>query len=344
MLKVLIADDERAARYGMARALARLDCEISEAEDGRSALDAIRQRAPDLVLLDLNMPVLSGEAVLRQLQDQPRGGEIIVVTANDTLESAVECIRLGAADYLAKPFEVERLRAIARRNIRRVEREQRLERLQTQLDEKTAFGALVGISRPMVELFGQLRRAAPAPLDILIRGETGTGKELIARELHRLSGRRDGPFVAVNTAAITESLAESHLFGHLKGAFTGATAAHRGVFEQARGGTLFLDEIGDMPLPLQAKMLRTLQERVVQPLGSTRLVSVDVRVISATHQDLAQAIKDGQFREDLYYRLKGIELVAPPLRARPEDIVPLANYFHTQLTQSFQRFRLGALQ
>ena len=183
----------------------------------------------------------------------------------------------------------------------------------------------------MVELFGQLRRAAPAPLDILIRGETGTGKELIARELHRLSGRRNGPFVAVNTAAITESLAESHLFGHLKGAFTGATSMHRGVFEQAQGGTLFLDEIGDMPPPLQAKVLRTLQERVVQPLGSTRLVSVDVRVISATHQDLNQAIKDGHFREDLYYRLKGIELMAPPLRARPEDIVPLANYFLEQL-------------
>lgn len=334
-LTILIADDEPAARYGMVRALNKVeDCEISEAGNGREALEQIRQQNPDLVFLDLNMPELGGEAVLKELGDD-FNGEIIIVSANDTLESAVQCMRLGATDYLSKPFEVERIRAIARRNLRRIRTEQRASRLQTALDEKTAFGALIGISRPMRELFDQLQRAALAPLDILIHGETGTGKELIAHEIHRLSGRSDKPFVALNTAAISESLAESQLFGHVKGAFTGAHANFKGVFEQANGGTLFLDEIGDMPLVLQAKVLRSLQERVVQPVGSSQSINVDVRIISATHQDLAQAIKAGQFREDLYYRLRGIELTAPPLRERHEDIALLANYFLEQLaTQS----------
>jgi DNA-binding NtrC family response regulator len=334
-LTILIADDEQPARYGMTRALAKVeDCRIIEATNGREALEIIRTQAPDLVFLDLNMPEMGGAAVLQQLNADPAvnfAGEIIVVSANDTLESAVQCMRLGATDYLGKPFEIERLRAIAHRNLRRIRTEQRVSQLQTELDEKTAFGALLGISRPMRELFGQLPRAALAPLDILIRGETGTGKELIARELHRLSARHNGPFIALNSAAINEALAESQLFGHVKGAFTGAAANYQGVFEQADGGTLFLDEIGDMPPALQAKVLRALQERMIQPLGSSRNIVVDVRIISATHQDLGEAIRAGQFREDLYYRLRGIELYAPPLRARHEDIALLAQYFLEQL-------------
>ena len=326
-LRILIADDEKAARHGMIRALAHADYELLEATDGSAALDAIREGFPDLVFLDLNMRGLDGLAVLRELGPARGTCEVVVVTANDSVAMAVECMRHGASDYITKPFEIEQLRAVARRAARRRELERQVAVLQTQLDEKRAFGALVGVSRPMRELYEQIARAARAPVDILICGETGTGKELIAREIHRLGERAGGPFVAVNTAAIAESLAESELFGHVRGAFTGASGDRRGVFEQAHGGTLFLDEIGDMPLPAQAKILRTLQERSVQPVGSDRTVRVDVRVISATHQNLEEAIAAGQFRQDLYYRIRGVQLAVPPLRSRREDILVLANYF-----------------
>ncbi len=341
--RILIADDEPAARFGMAKALGQFQCAIAEAADGGAALACIRRDAPDLVYLDLNMPVLDGIGVLRQLASEPKRGEIIVVTASDTISSAVECMRLGATDFITKPFEVEQIRAIARRNARRVALEQQVIQLRCDLENKAAFGTLIGVSQPMRELFSQVERAAKAPLDVLIRGETGTGKELIAREIHKLSGRT-GPFVAVNTASISETLAESELFGHVKGAFTGADSDRKGVFEQAGGGTLFLDEIGDMPAPLQAKMLRVLQQRVVQRVGSSKEIAVEVRVISATHQDLSNAISAGLFREDLYYRIRGIELAIPPLRERPQDIALLAEFFLRQLatrTGAVQR-RLGA--
>jgi DNA-binding NtrC family response regulator len=347
-LRILIADDEQPARFGMSKALANADYEILEAADGRQALDAIRTGQADLVFLDLNMPVLDGQAVLRELGPNTGGVEIVVITANDSVASAVECVRCGATDYLTKPFEIDRIRGIARRVANRLAMERKVYELELQLNDQRACGALVGISRPMRELYRQMTRAAQAPLDVLIRGETGSGKELIARELHRMSDRAEGPFVAVNTAAIAESLAESELFGHVPGAFTGAVAQRQGVFEQAHGGTLFLDEIGDMPLAAQAKILRALENRVVQPVGSSRNVPVDVRVVSATHQDLEQAIAAGQFRQDLYYRIRGLELVAPPLRSRQEDILLLANYFLERDAQrrrsSLHHLSPGAIQ
>jgi DNA-binding NtrC family response regulator len=326
-LRILIADDERAARFGMVKALASAEYAVAEAADGRAALDAIRAGAADLVFLDLNMPELSGQQVLRELADKATGCEIVVVTANDAISAAVECMRLGASDYITKPLEVEHLRAIARRAAQRVALEQRAHDLQDHLDERGAMGSLVGASSPMRELHRQIERAAKTTVDVLIHGETGTGKELIARQVHRLSDRASGPFVAVNTAAIAESLAESELFGHARGSFTSALSDRQGVFEQADGGTLFLDEIGDMPLAAQRKILRAIQERVVQPVGSPRTITVDVRLVSATHQDLAQAIRDGNFREDLFYRIRGVTLQVPPLRARREDVLLLANYF-----------------
>jgi DNA-binding NtrC family response regulator len=326
-LKILIADDERAARFGMAKALAQADWRIDEAADGPAALAAIRSGLYDLVFLDLNMPGLDGQGVLHELSGTSHACDIVVVTANDTVQSAIACMKLGAADYLTKPYEVEQLRSWARRCARRLELEGRVRDLEGQLEEQNAFGALVGMSRPMRELYLAMQRVARAPVDVLIRGESGTGKELIAREIHRLGPRAKGPFVPVNTAAIAESLAESELFGHARGAFTGADANRQGYFEQADGGTLFLDEIGDMPRPAQTKILRALQERVIQPVGSTRVIAVDVRVITATHQDLERAIADGHFRQDLFYRIKGVELQVPPLRARHEDIILLANYF-----------------
>ena len=351
-LRILIADDERAARYGMSKALASAGYHVAEAADGDAALAAIRDGAFDLVFLDLTMPGLDGQGVLRRLCESGdargrRRCEVIVVTADERVQTAVECVRLGAADYLTKPYEVEHVRAIARRVAARVELERRVGQLEAQLEHRQAFGALVGVSRPMRELYAQIERAAAAPVDVLVRGETGTGKELIARELHRLSPRAAGPFVAVNTAAVAESLAESELFGHVRGAFTGAAADRKGVFEQADGGTLFLDEVGDMPRAAQAKILRALQERTVQPVGSSRGVRVDVRVVSATHQDLTKAIADGHFRQDLYYRIKGVELFVPPLRSRREDVILLANYFLDRPSSSTDpaaqpRWRLSA--
>ena len=336
MITALIADDEAAARHGVKKALGRLDCRLLEAADGQAALELIQREQPDLVLLDIHMPGRDGLSVLRELQNQPNREiicEIIMVTADDSLDTAIECMRLGASDYLSKPYEIEKLRALVRRTIKRVATEREVKDLRQQLSQQTAFGALIGVSRAMRELFAKLPKAAAAPLDILIRGETGTGKELIAREIHLLSVRSNGPFVALNTAAISETLAESQLFGHAKGAFTGADKNHAGVFQQADGGTLFLDEIGDMPPALQAKILRVLQEREVQPVGASRSVPVDVRVFSATHQDLSLALEQGEFREDLYYRLRGIELNAPALRQRPEDIPLLADYFLAQLAE-----------
>jgi DNA-binding NtrC family response regulator len=345
-LRILIADDEAPARFGMVRALRQPGYELIEVEEGQAALDALRNQAIDLVFLDLNMPGLSGVEVLRQWAGQT-SAEIIVVTANDRVQAAVECMRLGAADYIAKPYEVEQLRAIVRRVARRRALEARVDQLQSQLAQETACGALLGASLPMRELFQQLHRAASAEIDVLIRGETGTGKELIAREIHRQSSRAAGPFVAVNTAAIAESLAESELFGHVRGAFTGADAERAGVFEQADGGTLFLDEIGDMPLPAQAKILRALQERSVQRVGATRSTPVDVRIITATHQDLESAIDAGRFRRDLYFRIRGIELHAPPLRCRREDVLLLAKHFldlHAPSTGRVLRLSTAAIE
>ncbi len=328
-IRILIADDEKAARVGMARALKKFDAEFIEASDGQAALAAIVEQQPDLVFLDLNMPKLDGLGVLTQLRDSTNAlfMEIIMVTAVHSVETALECIRLGATDYLTKPYELERIRSIAARATERISLRARVEQLQRQVGNQRGFGALVGLSRPMQELYQRMEKAAAVSLPVLVRGETGTGKELVARELHRLSDRSSGPFVAVNTAAIPESLIESELFGHVKGAFTGADSDRDGVFREANGGTLFLDEIGDMPVNAQTRILRVLQEQVVQPVGSSQSVPVDVRVVSATHQDLEEGITEGRFRQDLLFRIRGIELAIPALRHRREDIALLANHF-----------------
>lgn len=328
-MKILIVDDEENARYGMAKAIRAENREILEAEDGEQAWLAINEQCPDLVFLDLNMPKLSGQELLDRIKqsalfDKP---EIIVVTANDTLEHAIECIRSGADDFLTKPYDVDHLRAIVRRTETRVAMQAQVADLQSQLQMPQGLGSLLGVSPAMKQLFARIPKAARATLPVLIRGESGTGKELVANEIHRASSCAAGPFLAVNTAAINASLIESELFGHAKGAFTGADKDREGVFRKAHGGTLFLDEIGDMPTAVQTRLLRVLQEGIVQPVGSEQNIRTDVRVISATHQNLEQAIENNQFRQDLYFRLRGIELFIPPLRQRHEDIVLLARVF-----------------
>lgn len=328
-MKILIVDDEQPARYGMAKALKAEGRRILEADEGGAAVKQIREHAPDLVFLDLNMPERNGMYVLQELQ---KGAatitpEIIVVTANDGVNFAVDCIRCGASDFITKPYDVEHIRSIARRSEQRVQLQTKVAELQGSDGLVTRFGSMLGTSRSMKQLFSQIEKSAMTTLPVLIRGESGTGKELVARELHARSDRASKPFVAVNTAAIAESLVESELFGHVKGAFTGADRNREGVFRQADGGTLFLDEIGDMPAGVQKRLLRVLQEGIVQPVGTEEGILVDVRVISATHQDLNEAIEERVFREDLYYRLKGIELFVPALRSRHEDILLLANNF-----------------
>jgi DNA-binding NtrC family response regulator len=328
-MKILLIEDDATARYAMHRALKASGREILEAVDGEKGVASILADCPDLVFLDLNMPNRDGLAVLGELQTKRAGSlpEIIVVTANDSLDIAVECIRRGASDFLTKPYDLDHVRAIVTRSQQRIELEQRVMALQEQLDAVPELGKLASLSPLMHRVFEQVRKAAKSTLPALIRGESGTGKELIARELHRLSDRSNGPFIAVNTAAISEHLIESELFGHIKGAFTGADRNREGVFRKAAGGTLFLDEIGDMPAPVQTRLLRVLQEQTLTPVGSEEEIAVDVRVVSATHQELESAIEEKRFRADLYYRLKGIELRLPPLRTRREDIVLLAHRF-----------------
>lgn len=324
-LQILVVDDEPAARVGMRRALRRDGWSVVECAEGRAAVESIRANRPDLVFLDINMPGLDGLGVLQELGPLVHTTEIVIVTANDRISLAVDCMRMGAADFLTKPFEIEQLRAAATRVEKRRVLERRVADLEAHSPEVS--GGLLGISRAMRDVRSLLSRAANAPVDLLVRGETGTGKELVAGELHRLSTRAAGPFVAVNTAALPESLLESELFGHIKGAFTGADRDREGVFRRAHRGTLFLDEIGDLPLTAQAKLLRALQERKVTPVGSEQPIEVDVRVISATHQPLEERIADGRFRRDLYYRLRGFEIVLPPLRSRREDVLVLAQAF-----------------
>jgi DNA-binding NtrC family response regulator len=328
-MKILLIEDDATARYAMHRALKASGRVILEAVDGETGVASILADCPDLVFLDLNMPNQDGLAVLGELRTMRSGSlpEIIVVTANDSLDIAVECIRRGASDFLTKPYDLDHVRAIVTRSQQRIELEQRVLALQEQLDAVPELGKLASLSPLMHRVFEQVRKAAKSTLPALIRGESGTGKELIARELHRLSDRSKGPFIAVNTAAISEHLIESELFGHIKGAFTGADRNREGVFRKAAGGTLFLDEIGDMPAPVQTRLLRVLQEQTLTPVGSEEEIAVDVRVVSATHQELESAIEEKRFRADLYYRLKGIELRLPPLRTRREDIVLLAHRF-----------------
>jgi DNA-binding NtrC family response regulator len=328
-MKILIVDDEANARYGMAKAIKGDDRTIIEADNGRRALEIIDRESPNLVFLDLQMPELDGHGVLTELQRKSSGHEmeIIVVTANDSIANAIDCIRNGASDFLAKPYDVEHVRAIVNRSEKRVRLEHRVHELSTRASTDANLGALVGNCSAMRKLFQQIPKAAKSHLAVLIRGESGTGKELVAQELHHQSARTHGPFIAVNTAAIPDTLVESELFGHVKGAFTGADRPRDGVFRKADGGTLFLDEIGDMPSGIQTRLLRVLQEGIVQPVGSEDGIKVDVRIISATHQDLEEQIQNKLFRQDLYFRLRGIELHLPSLRHRGDDVLILAKRF-----------------
>ena len=325
--RILVCDDEAAARRGIVRALGREKYSFVECESGLECLETLESLDVDLVLLDLRMPGLDGRATLERIQERDAPPPVVMVTADSQLRTAVDAVRAGAADFLGKPYDIDELRWCVERTLGGAALERENRRLRDEVERLAGPGDLLGESKAMVELREDLAKVGPSSAGVLIRGETDTGKELVARELHRLSPVASGPFVALNCAAVPESLLESELFGHRKGAFTGADRDRVGRFREAHGGTLFLDEIGDMPAAAQAKLLRVLQERVVEPLGGGKPVEVEVRVVAATHRDLEALCEAGEFRQDLYYRLRVVELMLPPLRERGSDVLLMGEAF-----------------
>jgi len=326
----MIVDDEEAARYGMRRALSTFGYNITEAESAEAARALIRQQQPDLMLLDVNLPGMSGLDFLRELTDSNGTGPlVIIVTAHGSERMAVEAVKAGAHDYLSKPFELDDLRLVIKNAAETLQLRRENSSLWRRIEvERTQRGSLIGNSNSMQRVRAMIEKVADTDATVLVRGESGTGKELIARELHdRNATRCTSAFVAVNCAALPSELIESELFGHEKGAFTGAAARRQGKFEQADGGTLFLDEIGDMSANVQAKLLRALEERRIERLGCNDSIPVDVRIVSATHQPLEEEIADGKFRADLFYRLRVVTIDIPPLRERREDIPILVEAF-----------------
>ncbi|MFI5317235.1 MAG: sigma-54-dependent transcriptional regulator [Myxococcota bacterium] len=338
--RILVVEDEKAIQLALRGLLRRDGYDVDLADTGEDALRKLGETAYDLVITDLALGRgLSGMDVLRASREARAETAVVMITAHGSEKVAVEAMKQGAEDYLPKPFDNEELRVVVRHALERtqLQRENRL--LLERVEREYSFENLVGQGRAMRQIFETIQKVAETDLSVLVRGESGTGKELVAQALHQRSARRARPFIAVNCAAISRELVESELFGHEKGAFTGADARRIGKFEAANGGTIFLDEIGDMAPETQAKVLRVLQERSFEPVGGNRSVTVDVRVVAATHRDLEAEVKAGRFREDLYYRLKVVELSLPPLRERLEDVPLLAQRFLDQVAERLGRAR-----
>jgi DNA-binding NtrC family response regulator len=335
---ILLVDDEEKILKALGRALRTAGHEVIETTNPRDAQRLLAERPFDVMLVDNVMPQLSGLDLIREYVSSTPEGErpqILMMTAHATVESAIEAMKLGALDYLQKPFEIDELLVVVTRAIdhQRLRTEYRY--LRSERDEQFDHYGIIGRSRVMEEIIQRAERVAETKSTVLITGETGTGKELIARAIHNRSAQRDMPLIRVNCAAIPESLLESELFGHVRGAFTGAATTKKGKFALADGGTIFLDEIGTMSPALQSKLLRVLQEREFEPLGSERTEKIDVRVIAATNRDLRQMVAEGKFQEDLFYRLNVIPIELPPLRERRDDIPALVDHFlkkHAQRT------------
>jgi len=335
--RIAVVDDERIVQQRLQKALAQEGYQVDTFASGEDFLPRVAEEFYDLVWLDIILPGISGMEILTSLRARYPDTQVVLITGHASINSAIEAVKRGAYHYLAKPFKLEEIRHITRMALehRQLLVENRL--LRSKLDFAGNWGEMVGVSAPMQEIFSLIRKIAPLDCSVLIQGESGTGKELVARQIHRLSPRRTKPFVAFNAGGFTEELIASELFGHEKGAFTGAVTSKIGLLETAQGGTAFLDEIGDMPLSMQVKLLRVIQERQIVRVGGNRPVDLNVRFLAASNKDLKQEMQAGHFRGDLYFRLNVVEINLPPLRDRPEDILPLISYFLTFYNTKFAK-------
>ena len=331
--RVLVVDDEQSMRELLGIMLKQVGYDVTLADGGEAAVEALKNDAFDLVITDLRMRKVDGLAVLRAAKEHSPRTVVLVVTAFASTETAVEAMKLGAYDYVTKPFKLDELRLTIANALERKRLQDENRELKRQLRREHGFEGFIGKSQRILDVFETIRKTADSGSTVMITGESGTGKELVARAVHLESARRAGPFVSVNCGAIPETLMESELFGHVKGAFTGAVASTEGLFAAADGGTLFLDEITEIPQTVQVKLLRATQEREIRRVGDTRDVKVDVRLIAASNRDLTKAVADGVLREDLYYRLNVIPIHMPPLRERIEDIPLLVAHFVARITK-----------
>ena len=334
--RILIADDEDSIRFVLVRALEPEGYECVEASNGTTALEILTARKVDLAFVDIKMPGLDGLALLSKVREAEIPIPVIVMTAQNTMANAIEAMKRGAYDYITKPFDVDEVQQLVQRALEMRQMSRDLHRIEREMRRRFELGVeIVGRSAPMQDIYKAIGRVAQSDVTVLILGESGTGKELIAKAVHYHSPRWSAPFVALNCSAVPRDLLESELFGHERGAFTGALEQRAGKFEAAQGGTLFLDEIGDMPLDLQAKLLRVLQEREFSRIGSHEVIKADCRIIAATNQNLERAIGEGKFREDLFFRLNVVPIRVPPLRERREDIPELIRYFIDKANREF---------
>ncbi len=324
---ILVVDDDTVARDLLVEALRKEGYEVEGAADGAEAIERGRQKRFDLVLTDFRMGAVDGIAVLRDFKQRSPDTSIVLLTAFGSMEGAIEAIKQGAYDYLAKPFKKEEIKLVVQRSLEHSRLVRENARFREELRGREEMSPLVGSSPPMLEVYKLIARVSAGKSTVLLEGESGTGKELVAHAIHSNSPRRDRPFVPINCASLSDTLLESELFGHERGAFTGAFSVKQGLFESAHDGTIFLDEIGDIGSALQVKLLRVIQEQEVRRVGGTASLKVDVRVIAATNRDLAALVKEGRFRDDLFYRLNVVRIVLPPLRERREDIPMLAQHF-----------------
>ncbi|MBI5642053.1 MAG: sigma-54-dependent Fis family transcriptional regulator [Deltaproteobacteria bacterium] len=335
-IKVLIADDDESILWVLEKTLTGKKMRVIKASDGPSAEELLKTEAPSIAIIDINMPGSGGLAVLKGAKEAGNEAAIIIMTAESTMKNTLEAMKLGAFDYITKPFDIGELEIILDRAVENLRLKARVSSLKERLKEKLATEtAFIGKSKAVQDVFKTVGKIAGKDVTILILGESGTGKELLARLIHSNSGRAEGPFIAINSAAVPKELMESELFGFEKGAFTGAIEAKKGKFELAESGTLFLDEVGDMPIDLQAKLLRVIQEKEFYKVGGRESIKTDVRIIAATNQDLDRAVSEKKFREDLLFRLNGVTVTLPPLRDRKGDLPLLSEFFIEKFHHEF---------